>query len=173
MPSSPTPPSQVRTGAPPVTFGNNTLATFTTLWTAAEAGVRRFAIASSINALGLLMNPRHPAPASLPLDEHTPTLIADPYSLSKQVDEHTLRAVCERFGASGAALRLPLVVPPLRRRIAAAGARARRQRCRRGMGVDQVLGFTPRFVKAGVPGEPDRPAGAPYSAASARDTSAS
>ena len=157
----------------PVTFGNNALATFTVLWTAAEAGVRRFAVASSVNAIGLLMNPKHPLPDRFPLDENTPTSIADPYSLSKQVDEHTLRAVCERFEASGVALRLPLVVPPQRHRIAAAGARARRQRCRRGMGVDQVLGFTPRFDEAGVPGEPDRPAGAPYSAASARDTSAS
>lgn len=98
----------------PVTFGNNALATFTVLWTAAEAGVRRFAVASSVNAIGLLMNPKHPLPDRFPLDENTPTSIADPYSLSKQVDEHTLRAVCERFEASGVALRLPLVVPPQR-----------------------------------------------------------
>jgi nucleoside-diphosphate-sugar epimerase len=82
-------------------FGNNTLATFTVLWTAAEHGVRRFVIASSVNALGLLMNPQ---------DETIPPDIADPYSLSKQVDEHTLQAVCRRFGASGVALRLPLMV---------------------------------------------------------------
>ena len=96
----------------PVTFGNNTLATFTVLWTAAEAGVRRFAVAGSVNATGLLMNPTHPRPARFPIDEELPTSIADPYSLSKQVDEHTLRAVCERFEASGVAFRLPLVVPP-------------------------------------------------------------
>ncbi len=97
-----------------VTFGNNTLATFTVLWAAADAGVRRFAVASSVNATGLLLNPKHPLPARFPIDEDLPSRIADPYSLSKQVDEHTLRAVCERFGASGVAFRLPLVVPPTR-----------------------------------------------------------
>lgn len=95
----------------PLTFGNNTLATFTTLWTAAEEGVRRFAVAGSVNATGLLMNPRHPLPARFPIDEQTPSHIADPYSLSKRVDEETLRAVCERFDASGVIFRLPLIVP--------------------------------------------------------------
>ena len=94
----------------PVTFGNNTLATFTVLWTAAEEGVRRFAAASSVNATGLHMHPRHPLPARFPIDEEIPVRIADPYSLSKQVDEQTLRAVCERFDASGIAFRLPLVL---------------------------------------------------------------
>lgn len=94
----------------PVVFGNNTLATFAVLWTAAEHGVRRFAIASSVNATGLPMSPHHPLPARYPLDEAQPPDIADPYSLSKQVDEQTLRAVCRRFGGSGVALRLPLVV---------------------------------------------------------------
>jgi nucleoside-diphosphate-sugar epimerase len=93
-------------------FGNNVLATFTVLWTAAEQGVRRFVIASSVNATGLLMNPAQPRPAAYPIDESTPADLADPYSLSKHVDEDTLRTVCRRFGASGVALRLPLVVAP-------------------------------------------------------------
>ncbi|GAA5193418.1 NAD(P)-dependent oxidoreductase [Rugosimonospora acidiphila] len=91
-------------------FGNNALATFTVLWTAAEHGVRRFVIASSVNATGLLLNPHHPLPPRYPVDESVPADLADPYSLSKQVDEHTLRTVCRRFGASGVALRLPLMV---------------------------------------------------------------
>lgn len=95
----------------PEVFGNNTLATFTVLWTAAEQGARRFVIASSVNATGLHMNPEHPLPPRYPIDETIPPDIADPYSLSKQVDEQTLRAVCRRFGGSGAALRLPLMVP--------------------------------------------------------------
>jgi nucleoside-diphosphate-sugar epimerase len=94
----------------PVVFGNNVLATFTVLWTAAEQGVRRFAIASSVNATGLPMNPHHPPPPYYPIDESVPPDIADPYSLSKQADEHTLRAVCRRFGASGVAFRLPLII---------------------------------------------------------------
>jgi nucleoside-diphosphate-sugar epimerase len=94
----------------PVVFGNNTLGTFTVLWTAAEQGVRRFAIASSVNAAGLLMNPDKPQPPYFPIDEDIPPDLADPYSLSKQTDEHTLRAVCRRFGAAGVAFRLPLMV---------------------------------------------------------------
>ena len=91
-------------------FANNAPATFAVLWTAAERGVRRFAIASSVNATGLLMNPHRPLPPRYPIDEAIPADIADPYSLSKQVDELTLRAVCRRFGASGVALRLPLMI---------------------------------------------------------------
>ena len=91
-------------------FGNNTLATFTVLWTAAELGVRRFAIAGSVNATGLIMNPHRPPPPRYPVDETTEPDVADPYSLSKQVDELTLSAVCRRFEAAGFALRLPLMI---------------------------------------------------------------
>ncbi|MGH3378876.1 MAG: NAD-dependent epimerase/dehydratase family protein [Actinoallomurus sp.] len=96
----------------PEVFANNAPATFAVLWTAAERGVRRFAIAGSVNATGLLMNPHRPLPPRYPIDETIPADIADPYSLSKHVDELTLRAVCRRFGASGVALRLPLMVSP-------------------------------------------------------------
>jgi nucleoside-diphosphate-sugar epimerase len=56
------------------------------------------------------MNPHAPPPARYPIDERVPPDVADPYSLSKQVDEMTLRAVCRRFGAAGFALRLPLMI---------------------------------------------------------------
>jgi nucleoside-diphosphate-sugar epimerase len=93
-------------------FANNAEATFNVLWTAAEQGVRRFVIAGSVNATGLLMNPHQPLPPRYPIDESIPADIADPYSLSKQADEATLRAVCRRFGGSGVALRLPLMISP-------------------------------------------------------------
>jgi len=93
-------------------FGNNAVATFTVLWTAAEEGIRTFAIASSVNATGLLMNPSHPLPARYPIDETTPAELADPYSLSKAVDEMILDAVTRRFDACGIALRLPLILSP-------------------------------------------------------------
>jgi nucleoside-diphosphate-sugar epimerase len=96
-------------------FANNATATFVVCWTAAEHGVRRFAVASSINATGLPMNPHRPRPARYPVDESTAPDLADAYSLSKHTDENTLRVVCRRFGASGVALRLPLMVPPERR----------------------------------------------------------
>lgn len=94
----------------PEVYANNVVATFSVLWTAAEHGVRRFAIASSINALGLLFNPHAPLPVRYPLDESMPSDIADPYSLSKCADEDTLRAVCRAFDGSGVALRMPLMV---------------------------------------------------------------
>jgi nucleoside-diphosphate-sugar epimerase len=96
----------------PTVFANNTQATFTVLWTAAEHGVRRFAIASSVNALGRGFNPHRSLPPAYPVEETMPADLADPYSLSKHVDELTLAAVCRRFGGSGVALRLPLMIAP-------------------------------------------------------------
>lgn len=96
----------------PEVFGNNVVATFTVLWTAAEAGVRRLVIAGSVNAIGRLFHPHRPLPPGYPIDESTPPDIADPYSLSKRTDEDTLRAVCRAFGASGVSLRMPLMVAP-------------------------------------------------------------
>jgi nucleoside-diphosphate-sugar epimerase len=93
-------------------FANNTQATFTVLWGAAEQGVRRFAIASSVQAIGLTMNPYGHAPARYPIDVTTPPDLADPYGLGKHTDEQTLRAVGRRFGAAGVALRLPLMINP-------------------------------------------------------------
>lgn len=97
---------------PEVVFANNASATFTVLWTAAKAGVRRLVIAGSVNATGLIMNPAQVLPDRYPINENTRTAIADPYSLSKATDELTLAAVCRRFGASGVAIRLPLMVSP-------------------------------------------------------------
>ena len=106
------PPSRTPGTPAPVVFGNNTVATFTVLWTAAELGVRRLVIAGSVNATGLLENPHRPLPPRLPHRRGHAADIADPYSLSKHTDEATLRAVCRRFEASGVALRLPLMVSP-------------------------------------------------------------
>ena len=53
-------------------FGNNALATFTVLWAAAERGVRRFVVAGSVNATGLIMNPHRPLPPRYPVDEDDP-----------------------------------------------------------------------------------------------------
>lgn len=98
--------------APEQVFANNAEATFTLLWRAADAGVRRFAVAGSVNATGLIMNPRRHLPDRFPVDERTIGEIADPYSLSKRVDELTAEAVAARFEATIVVLRLPLIVPP-------------------------------------------------------------
>jgi nucleoside-diphosphate-sugar epimerase len=96
----------------PTVFANNTQATFTVLWTAASRGIRRFAIASSVSAAGRSFSPHRPLPAAYPVEESMPADLADPYGLSKQVDELTLATVCRRFGAAGVALRLPLMIAP-------------------------------------------------------------
>lgn len=107
----------------PVVFANNTQATFTVLWTAAGLGVRRLVIAGSVNAAGRAFNPHRPLPEAYPIDESMPADLADPYGLSKHVDEITLAAVCRRFGGTGIALRLPLMIAPsnlaFMRRVAA------------------------------------------------------
>nr|WP_211239769.1 NAD(P)-dependent oxidoreductase [Jiangella gansuensis] len=91
-------------------FAGNTAATFTVLDAAGQRGIRRAAIASSINALGYGWSPlRRPCPEYLPLDEDLPTQAADPYSLSKVADEATAAAMHRRYGMTVVALRLPFV----------------------------------------------------------------
>jgi nucleoside-diphosphate-sugar epimerase len=91
-------------------FAGNTAATFAVLDAAGERGIRRAAIASSINALGYGWSPlERPCPEYLPLDEALPTQAADPYSLSKVADEATAAAMHRRYGMTVVALRLPFV----------------------------------------------------------------
>ena len=90
-------------------FTTNVTATFAVLSAAAEAGVRRAVTASSINAFGVPMNHHRPMPAYFPIDEEVPVDIDDPYSLSKQVDELTIRMAWRRWGLTTVALRFPLV----------------------------------------------------------------
>lgn len=99
-------------GTPHQVFCGNTAATFTVLHAAGEAGIRRAAIASSINATGL---PYHPAPLLsvhpqyLPFDEAAPTQAADWYALSKAVDEQTAAMIHRRYGMDVVALRFPFL----------------------------------------------------------------
>lgn len=97
-------------GTPEEVFVGNTSATFTVLDAAGKRGVRRAAIASSVNAIGIGWSSRWGVvPAYLPIDEDLPGLPADPYSLSKQVDEATAAAAARRHGMTVVALRFPYV----------------------------------------------------------------
>lgn len=97
-------------GTPDEVFAGNTAATFTVLDAAGEHGIRNAAIASSINALGFGWSPRtEVAPAYVPLDEDLPTEAADPYSLSKYVDEVTAHAMARRHDLTVVSLRFPFV----------------------------------------------------------------
>lgn len=96
-------------GTADATFAGNTAATFAVLDAAGERGVRNAVIASSINALGYRYGPKPTSPDYLPLDERLPSRAADPYSLSKLVDEVTAQAMHRRHGMDVVALRFPMV----------------------------------------------------------------
>lgn len=93
-------------GTPYEVFRVNTTATFNVLDQAGRRGIRRAAIASSINAFGVPMNRHDVWPAYFPLDEELPVLHDDPYSLAKFTDEHTARMAHSRWGIDVVAFRL-------------------------------------------------------------------
>jgi len=95
-----------------VVFGNNTRATFAVLQAAHQQGVRKAVIASSISALGPSFSPEPTTPLYAPVDEDHPLLGADPYALSKEVDERTAAMFHRRSGMSVAALRFSFVARP-------------------------------------------------------------
>jgi nucleoside-diphosphate-sugar epimerase len=95
-----------------VVFANNTRATFAVLQAARLLGVRRAVIASSISALGPSFSPEPTTPLYAPVDEEHPLLGADPYALSKEVDERTAAMFHRRAGMEIAALRFVLVIRP-------------------------------------------------------------
>lgn len=86
-------------------FGNNTTATFAALQAASVVGVRRVALASSGSAYGSAWSPEPTHARYVPIDEDHPLLNADPYGLSKEVDERTAEMFCRRAPMSVAALR--------------------------------------------------------------------
>jgi nucleoside-diphosphate-sugar epimerase len=101
-----------RRNADEVVFANNTSATFAVLQAARLLGVQRAVIASSISALGPSFSPEPTTPLYAPVDEDHPLLGADPYALSKEVDERTGAMFHRRAGMSVAALRFTWVIRP-------------------------------------------------------------
>jgi nucleoside-diphosphate-sugar epimerase len=95
-----------------VVFTNNTRATFAVLQAAQLAGVRRAVIASSISVLGPSFSPEPTTPLYAPVDEDHPLLGADPYALSKEIDERTAAMFHRRVGMAVAALRFSFVARP-------------------------------------------------------------
>src|SRR6185437_2863133 len=94
---------------PEEVFGVNTLSTFTVLDQAGQVGITRAAIASSYAICGLPFAPRPLTIPYLPMDTKLPLQIADPYALSKRVDELTAEMITARYGMDIVALRLPFV----------------------------------------------------------------
>ncbi|WP_241837544.1 NAD-dependent epimerase/dehydratase family protein [Streptomyces sp. CB02115] len=91
-------------------FAGNSLATFTVLEEAGRAGIRHAAVASSWGVTGLpWTDAEDPHPPYAPVDEAMASQVADPYGLSKQVDELTARMMARRHGMSVVCLRYPYV----------------------------------------------------------------
>ena len=88
-----------------VVFGNNVIATFAALQAAADAKITRAVIASSGSAYGTAFSPVPSHPRYVPVDEDHPLDNADPYGLSKEVDERTAEMFTRRYPMSVAALR--------------------------------------------------------------------
>lgn len=100
-------------GEPYSVYRINTDSTFNVLSQAAERGVDRAVIASSINASGVPMNHhRSVLPAYYPIDEDLPAQLDDWYSLSKASDELTARMVASRWAMTVVAIRFPLLTSP-------------------------------------------------------------
>lgn len=107
-----------------VVFGNNTGATYAALQAAADAGIRIAAIASSGSAYGTAFSPELSHPRYAPVDEEHPLDNADPYGLSKEVDERTAEMFCRRYGMSVAALRFHWIATVEEQLESVAGLRA-------------------------------------------------
>ncbi len=79
-----------------VVHSNNVEGGYNVLWAAAELGIWRVCLASSINAIGGAYS-RTPRYDYFPLDEDHPTYAEDPYSLSKWILEQQGDAFARRF----------------------------------------------------------------------------
>lgn len=88
-------------------FATNCLTAHRVLDEAGRTGVRRVVAASSLAAVGLAWSPEPQSPRYVPLDEEHPTLVQDPYGLSKVVLEETARATYRRHGTGIVCMRFP------------------------------------------------------------------
>lgn len=91
------------------TYISNTSATFNTLASAAENGVRIAVHASSISVLGFSFAKTRLYPSYIPIDEVHPKSLSDPYGLSKAADEETVRYIKNRHNIEIYAPRFPYV----------------------------------------------------------------
>lgn len=95
-----------------VVFTNNTNATYAVLQAAWITGIERVAFASSASAYGMAWSKVSRPPLFVPVDETHPFLVAEPYGLSKEVDERTAEMFHRRSGMQTVALRFHWVATP-------------------------------------------------------------
>ncbi|MFF7196637.1 NAD-dependent epimerase/dehydratase family protein [Streptomyces sp. NPDC008079] len=92
---------------PSTLFAHNCLTAHRVFEEAGRAGVRRVVAASSMAAVGLAWSPVPVSPSYVPLDEAHPSVLRDPYGLSKAALEEVARTAHRRWGLDAVCLRLP------------------------------------------------------------------
>jgi nucleoside-diphosphate-sugar epimerase len=97
-------------GDPGELMRTNVLGTWSVLQAAADAGVGRAVVFSSVNAQGSVGG--HRPPAYLPIDDDHPHHPMTPYQLSKHLVEETCRAITERTGMVTLCLRPVWITTP-------------------------------------------------------------
>jgi nucleoside-diphosphate-sugar epimerase len=95
-----------------VAFTNNVNATYAVLQAAWITGIQKVAFASSASAYGMAWSRASRPPLYVPVDEAHPFLVAEPYGLSKEVDERTGEMFHRRSGMQVVALRFHWVALP-------------------------------------------------------------
>lgn len=95
-----------------VVFTNNVNATYAVLQAAWIIGIQKVVFASSASAYGMAWSRESRPPLYVPVDEEHPFLVADPYGLSKEVDERIAEMFHRRSGMQIVGLRFHQVVLP-------------------------------------------------------------
>jgi nucleoside-diphosphate-sugar epimerase len=95
-----------------VVFSNNTINTYAVFQAAWITGIEKVAFASSASAYGMAWSVESRPPLFVPVDESHPFLVAEPYGLSKEVDERTAEMFHRRSGMQAVALRFHWVARP-------------------------------------------------------------
>ena len=93
-------------------FRTNCLGTYHIYEACAQAGIKKLAVASSINALGQLYGVKPLPVRYFPIDEAHPQLCSDSYSFSKKVTEEIGEFHWHRYGITSVSIRLPFVIEP-------------------------------------------------------------
>jgi nucleoside-diphosphate-sugar epimerase len=95
-----------------VVFRTNVMTTFNVLEAAAQLGIRRVVLASSMSVLGYPFYYRYFAPQYVPMDEQHPLQPQDPYALSKVVGEVLGQGFSRRTDLTVISLRLAWIHTP-------------------------------------------------------------
>lgn len=95
-----------------VVYTNNTINTYAVFQAAWIAGVQKVAFASSASAYGMAWSVASRPPLYVPVDEAHPFLVAEPYGLSKEVDERIAEMFHRRSGMQAIGLRFHWVANP-------------------------------------------------------------